>query len=477
MRPKILLAGLGETGTLLAEALSLSWDIIAVDLDPAAADRVAAIDSTGERMSLVVGDASSAVVLRKVTQEGIHAAVACAGSDEVNVEFVKLAREVHGIENCTALMYSAEYGPAYQAERVDAVSQDRCGAVVLASRIEPGQHEATGIGLGQGEVVQVEVLPSSSVVGRTLAELHPKRWLVAAIYRDGALIVPHGDTVLEAGDEVLLVGDPEILPAIATLVRAGESEFPLQYGSHLVSLCNEQIGQVLDEVKYLIEATRAEVFEAIACEAQRDRLEALVEICEAKEIPYEFSCSAEDALESLIEEVRRSDVGVLVCTPRRLPFLARVGLGRSPTARMLDLVSSPVLVSRQTVPYRRVLIALAELPFHSAAAQVAIDVARRVEAELHLAVVHQPVIVEGNEHRERIEQRRRELENLAGLYRMQVQTTIVEGNPIHEILRLSGDYDLLVLPYPQGRTSFLTRPDVGLNLIHRARCSVLVMPH
>ena len=39
-----------------------------------------------------------------------------------------------------------------------------------------------------------------------------------------------------------------------------------------------------------------------------------------------------------------------------------------------------------------------------------------------------------------------------------------------------GDFDLLVLPYRRKRRSSLTRPDVGQNLLHRARCSVLVMP-
>jgi Trk K+ transport system NAD-binding subunit len=477
MRPKILLAGLGETGALLAEMLSATWDVVAVDVDPEAAERVAGIDPTGERLTLVEGDASSAVVLRRVASDGLHAAVACTGSDEVNVEFLRLARQVHGIENRFGLMYSAVARQDYREQRVEVVEQDRASALVLASRIEPGKHEATGVGLGQGEIVQVEILANSSVIGRRLADLHPKRWLVGAVYRDEQLIVPHGDTVLAAGDRVLLVGEPEILPSIATLVRTGESEFPLQFGSHVVSLCNERLDDVLDEIKYLIDSTRAQAFEAIACEAQRDRLEALVDTCETKGIPYEFSCTAEDALESLLEEVRRRDVGVLVCPPRRLPLLSRIGLGRSPTARIIDLVDSPVLVSRRSFPYRKVLIPLAELPFHSSAAQLAIDVARIVSAELHLAVVQQPVIVEGKEHRKQIDQRRRELENLASLYRMTMSTTVLEGNPIREVVELSADFDLVVLPYRRGRSSFLTRPDVALNLIHRCRCSVLAMPH
>jgi len=99
-----------------------------------------------------------------------------------------------------------------------------------------------------------------------------------------------------------------------------------------------------------------------------------------------------------------------------------------------------------------------------------------VKGELHLGVAHQPLIVEGTEHREQVDKRRREIEKLAGLYHVKVRADVVEGNPIYELVRMSRDYDLLVLPYPRGRRSFLTRPDVALNIIHRAHCSVMVMP-
>jgi len=44
------------------------------------------------------------------------------------------------------------------------------------------------------------------------------------------------------------------------------------------------------------------------------------------------------------------------------------------------------------------------------------------------------------------------------------------------VLALGGDYDLVVLSQPRRRKSFLTRPDVNLNLIHRLPCSVMTMP-
>ena len=57
------------------------------------------------------------------------------------------------------------------------------------------------------------------------------------------------------------------------------------------------------------------------------------------------------------------------------------------TARLVDLVTSPVLVTRHSFPYRKIMLVLAELPFHPAAAQVAIDLSRReVLYEMSLSV-------------------------------------------------------------------------------------------
>lgn len=475
-KPRILIAGAGGTGTELAKRLGGSWQVTLIDTDAATPARLPADLHGQDGFRFHQGDATSALVLRKAELEGIYGAVACTGSDEVNIEVLRLARGLFGIANLFALTYHPDWTERYRADGIDIVAQDHAGAAILESRLQQGQKVATNVGLGIGEILEVEVLPNSSVIGRRLSELNPKRWLVGAVYRNQRLIVPHGDTVLAPGDKVLIIGDTEILPSIATLIRSGESEFPLQYGSHLVGLCESGTSEVLDEVRYLIGSTRADRFEIVCCSGDDARLEELARMCKAAGVPHEMSCTAADARSSLVEEAARRDVGVLVLAPERLPFLSRIGLGRSRTARMIDVVNAPVLVSRGTFPYKRVLVAMAELPFHTAGAQLAIDVARMVGADLRLGVVHQPEIVVGHEHREEMEQRRREVEKLAGLYRVHIDTEVMTGNPIRELLRACGDCDLLVMPYRRGRRSFLTRPDVVLNLIHRARCSVMIMP-
>lgn len=477
MKPRIIVAGLGETGTDLIHKLRLNWDVVGIDPDPAAVELLrGAVDADGT-VTLFQGDATSGLILRKASVQGAHAIVACTGDDEVNFEVLHLARHGYDIENRYALMYRLDWEQRYKAEDVEVVSQDRACAAILESRVERGQKVATGVGLGHGEIVEVEVLPNSSVINYTLAELRPKRWLVGAVYRDGQLIVPHGDTTIQPGDKVLLIGDPSLLPSIASLIRSGESEFPLQYGSHVVALCGPQVESVVAEAAYLIRETRADLFELVACEGDETRLQRMTHLVEREQIPYEFSCSADGTLGSLAEEADRRDVGIMVVPHEPLGFLRRIGLGRSRTARLIDLVASPVLMTRNSFPYRKIMLVLAELPFHPAAAQVAIDLARMLRAELQLGVVHQPDLVAGADLRNEVTERRREIENLAGMYHIEMKTVVMEGNPILEVEKASASVDLLVLPHRRGRRGFLTCPDVGQNLIHRAKCSVMVMPH
>ncbi len=470
------MAGLGETGTELARKLLLNWDVIGVDPDPVAISGHEVGGEHHEALKLHSGDATSALVLRKAGLEGVHAAVACTGSDEVNMEVLRMARELFGIHNLYTLMYSLEWEERYAENGIEVVSQDHACAAILESRIARGQKVASDIGLGIGEIMEVEVLPSSSIIGRTLMDLQPRRWLVAAIYRDNRLVVPHGETKVLEKDRVLLVGDPDILPSVATLIRTGESEFPLQYGSHVVSIFEPGLDRVLEETAYLIDTTRAERFETIACEIDAGNLEALRKRCEGMKIPCEISCKAGGNVRSLLHEVGRSDVGVFVLPPEKIGTLAMMGLGRTRAAGIMDLVHSPVLMSRKTFPYRKVLLVMAELPFPSSAAQLAIDLVRMVDAGLDVAVVHQPDLVVGKEMSEDLEKRWQEVRNLAGMYHVDVTERRLDGNPIRQVMGISGEYDLVVVPYRKRKRTFLTRPDISLNILHGAPCSVMAMP-
>ncbi len=56
-----------------------------------------------------------------------------------------------------------------------------------------------------------EKIPGGAVaIGKELRDLHlPSQCVLAAIFRNGEVVVPHGDTTFELGDEVLAITDSE----------------------------------------------------------------------------------------------------------------------------------------------------------------------------------------------------------------------------------------------------------------------------
>lgn len=470
VRPRVLIVGGDETGAYLARRLRRNWDVVVVDLR----ENVLLSTLMDGSFESLQGDGTSSLVLRRAGADTAHALVAVTGTDEVNIEIIRQAKQDFGIDNLYAIRQSRGSEELYREYGVEAVDRSQACSAVLAARIER-RKVATSIGLGEGEIMEVEVLANSSVIGHRLADLRPRSWLVGAVYREGDLIVPHGDTVIQKGDRVVVIGDPAILSSIATHIGSGESEFPLHYGSNIVALGNRDNLGLLKEIRYLLKSTAAREFEIIVSHSSEVE-PAVLERCDELGLAPIISKDATDGALVLAKEFTHGDVGLLVLPPADLSLACRAGLKRSPLMKLIDHLKSPVLIGRGTFPYQTILLVLAELPFDLRAAQLAIDLARIVEGELHLAVVHQPELVVGSRMREEMEETRRQVENLAGMYHVEVNAEALEGNPIRTVVQRSQAAGVLVLPYRRRRKSFLTRPDVGQNLIHRARCSTLVMP-
>jgi len=469
MKPAVIIVGAGDTGAQLAERLGDDWEVTIVDPD---GEALAREQLAGAR--LVQGDGSSALVLREAGADQIKTLVAASPDDEVNLEVLKVARRDFGIEHLFAIVQDHEFEQRYEETGAQVVNRHLSTSALLASRLEH-RKVATSIGLGEGEIIEVQVLANSSVIGRSLADLSPRRWLVGAVYRDGELIVPHGDTVIEEGDRVVIIGGPEILSSIATHIGSGESEFPLHYGTKIVALDTPELESLIPEANYLLHATAASHLEVISGDGTPPSAE-LLRCVEDPKFTIEPVTTDADTPLGLTEEAARRDVGVLLLPPERLSLWGRIGLARSDTVKFIDLLSSPALVARGSFPYKRVLLVLAELPFPTRAAQLAIDLVRMVDADLHLAVVHQPELVVGAQLREEVQERRRQVEQLASLYHVNLRIEELEGNPIEAIVKYSTGFNVVVLPYKRRRRSSLTSPDVGQNLIHGVRCSTLVMP-
>ena len=295
--------GLGWVGSELARRLVSSWNVIGIDTNPVHGQR----DDLPKAMSFVHGDACNPVVLRRAGCEDADVLVATTHDDEINLQAIKAGLEL-GIPRSVVLIRRPENQQVAENLGAEPVLGSVHIASAIESRLQEGIRFTGDIGLGLGEIIEATVLPGSTSAGLSLKQLSPQRWLIAAVYRNNNLVIPHGDTVLQEGDRVLLVGEPEVLPGAAELIRTGLPKFPLRFGSRvLVSLCKDVPETYLEEALYLASASKAED----------------ADFFHAKEI----STKQKQVVSALITRLKNGDYGILVFPPWPFDPVPTPGLG------------------------------------------------------------------------------------------------------------------------------------------------------
>jgi CPA2 family monovalent cation:H+ antiporter-2 len=135
-------------------------------------------------------------------------ALVCTYNDpELNFQICLTARTVFGIGHIVAQVTSPQDIPRFEQLGVATMNAalDRAALLVLLTR-NPAMYELLTRTDDDKEVTEV-IVHNPSAVGQALRHLTlPGDVLILALRRNGELLVPHGDSVIEAGDHLTLVG-------------------------------------------------------------------------------------------------------------------------------------------------------------------------------------------------------------------------------------------------------------------------------
>ena len=201
-----VIIGGGKVGSNLAKTLSANGDTVTVvELDP---ERCEALAEKLPNVTVICGDGDEPYVLDDANARSADAVVAATGHDEDNLVVCLLCKFEYGapltiarINNQdNAWLFTERFGvdvpvsnTAIMAEVLQHVS---LGDIVTLLRLK-----------AENMVVDEIVLPpDSSAVGKRLVELSmPECSQIMAIVSGGGVVVPRGDTVLNAGDELLIL--------------------------------------------------------------------------------------------------------------------------------------------------------------------------------------------------------------------------------------------------------------------------------
>ena len=285
--------------------------------------------------------------------------------------------------------------------------------------------------------------------------------------------MPHGHTQIEAGDKCLLIGDPDILQGIADYFQRGSSEFPLQFGTSYC-LLDDGLGPLpnFDECRWLLENTEAKGFGILY--QGKVPSPTLAENLEGK-ILGDRSLSR--SLKNLVAVTDELDCAMLILPDAGGTWKDKLWWGHKGIFAILDRTPEPVLLSRGSHPYKKILVAVSPSKGSLRAAELAVDVARMLGAELTVIGVQPPDFVVGGEYKDLLLQTIESIRAKAQLYSRRVETILVEGNPVTQVLKICEEFDLLVVAHRRFRSFSMTRADVSRHLVMKAPGSVMVLPY
>lgn len=208
---RVMLLGGGRVGAHLARMLErerIQPTIIERDRD-----RCVDLAETLETALVLNGDATDLELLK---QEGIgetDGLAAITNEDETNLLASLLCKHL-GARKVIALMKRGEYIPLVSRVGIDAAVSPR---ISTANRIL--QHVRGGHVLSmavmernRAEAMEIEVVESSTAAGRSVRELAlPAGSILGSIQRGEEIVIPRGDTRIEAGDRLVVFALPSAI--------------------------------------------------------------------------------------------------------------------------------------------------------------------------------------------------------------------------------------------------------------------------
>jgi trk system potassium uptake protein TrkA len=207
---KIAIAGAGAIGSHLAAVLlDDSHDVTLIDHDDQALDRVT---DALPAASTVLADACEVRSLAGIGMESYDVAVAATGDDEDNLVISLLAKQEFAVPRVLARVNNPKNAHLFtESWGVDTpLSVPHLMANLVEEEVTTGRMVPLFQLRDKARLVEVNLVAESPIIGRRIADLDlPRAFTFVAIMRDGAVLIPRGDTTFHVGDGVLALVTPE----------------------------------------------------------------------------------------------------------------------------------------------------------------------------------------------------------------------------------------------------------------------------
>ncbi len=212
---KVAIAGAGSVGTAIAADLFANGhEVLVLEQDPDLVERLRPTLA----ITWIAADACEVSSLDAAGLATVDVVVATTGDDEDNLVISLLAKQEFAVPRVVARvnhpknqwLFNESWGVDVSVSTPQLLTALVEEAVSVGSLVRLLQFEG-----GSSHLVEVTLAPESPAVGTALSALGiPREAAIVAIVRDGRLVVPRSETVLQNGDEVLVLVTQDAEPEV-----------------------------------------------------------------------------------------------------------------------------------------------------------------------------------------------------------------------------------------------------------------------
>ncbi|MEE4355711.1 MAG: NAD-binding protein [Desulfococcaceae bacterium] len=466
----VVICGAGRYTRHLLGRLGERWRLTLVDISEEFLTNLAHKYPTV--VKILTGDASSPLILENAGADTADYILALTDNDKVNLAVAAFAREKN-VPHILSLVHDYEYEKKFRELGVYTIFPGNMVGGFLYHYLQDPRIHVLPVAQGYGEMVEFEVTRDNWVIGMPLNVLSSPDWRMAAIFREGEMILPEEDSILEEGDRVILLGKSNFFRSVCSVLACAYMPFPMSWGRNALIVLNsskeEEIRQHLEESMYLVH--NSHIHEVILLSHEDDPdpgpfAEKWNGRCEIRLLRTEKKPAQEIAA-----VCRNENIGIVFVRPLEKSFLK--SLTRPETISLAHGLPCPMLITRKTFPFEKILVPFNATPMSERALETAMDLAEIFDADVDAVVVEEPEFIH-NRGETSTENLFKKVRELSHIHKIRIGEILREGNPVKELSEMSADYQLMVVGSTSVEKEFLT-PHVGELLTERAVCSVLVI--
>jgi trk system potassium uptake protein TrkA len=216
---RIIIAGGGNIGSFLGQIIEKEHPGVSARIIEANRERAVTVADVLGKTVVINGDVIDPEILEEVNVADAEAIIAVTNDDETNILASLLAKRF-GTRRALTLINNMTYAPLISTLGIDVVVSPRAITVsTILQHVRRGRIRAVhSLGDGFGEIIEAEILETSSLLGKSIAEADlPEGVLFGAVVRDNEVIMPRGETTLRTNDRVVLFAEATAVKAVERL--------------------------------------------------------------------------------------------------------------------------------------------------------------------------------------------------------------------------------------------------------------------